>query len=197
MDTIIFRPACPQDALEIAHLITIAGGGIFEFLLEDMLKNHTLENLLVAEIEKEKSNLSYINTQVAELNHKIVGMIKSSDAQGKEVTQEMKTFFSPEKLDWLKDSLSVKIKEGLYINLLAVNKSYRKKGIGTKLINYVKNKAKQQNISLLSLMVWSDNITAIEFYKNQGFQEVKHISIKFHPLMPHYGGMKLMQCVLL
>ncbi len=194
MDTVIFRPACPQDALEIAQLIIIAGGGLFEFLLEDMLKDNTLENLLAAEVKKETSNLSYLNTQVAELNHQIIGIIKSSDAQEKEVTQEMKDFVSPEKLDWLKDSFSIKIEEGLYINLLAVNNNYRKQGIGTKLINHVKNKAKQQNISLFSLMVWSDNITAIEFYKNQGFKEIKHININYHPLMPHHGGMKLMQC---
>ncbi|MDJ0599440.1 MAG: GNAT family N-acetyltransferase [Crocosphaera sp.] len=197
MDTVIFRPACPQDALEIAQLTIIAGGGVFEFLLEDFTKeNISLENFLESEIKKETGELSYQNTEVAELNNKIIGIIKSSDAKKYGISEEMKELFSSEKLDWLKDSLSIKLEEGLYINFLAVNNDYRKQGIGTKLINHVKNKAKQQNISLLSLMVWCDNLTAIEFYKRQGFKDVKHINVDFHPLMPHHGGMKLMQCLL-
>ncbi|WP_107668048.1 N-acetyltransferase [Cyanothece sp. BG0011] len=64
------------------------------------------------------------------------------------------------------------IKEGFYINTLAVHKDYRKQGIGTQLINEVKNQAKKQNISLLTLNVWSDNMTAIEFYKRQGFSRI-------------------------
>ncbi len=58
----------------------------------------------------------------------------------------------------------------------------------------VKNKAIQDNIYSLNLMVWSDNRNAIKFYEKQGFQEVKHIKVDYHPLLPHQGGIKLMQC---
>lgn len=196
MNNVIFRAATPDDSLEIAQLTIIAGGGIFEFLLEDLLKNNTLENVLASEIQQETGTLSYVNTNVAELNNKIIGIIKSSDPKEQVVTPEMKEFLSPEKLDWLNDLFSSMIKEGFYINSLAVHSNYRQQGIGTQLINEVKNQAKKQNISLLSLTVWSDNMTAIEFYKRQGFQEFKQVKIDFHPLMPHYGGMKLMQCIL-
>ncbi len=64
-------------------------------------------------------------------------------------------------------------------------------------MNLVKNKAKENNISKLNLTVWADNINAITFYENQCFAEVKHINVDFHPLIPHDGGIKLMQCVLI
>ena len=197
MNDLIFRPACPEDALEVAKLAIIAGGGIFEFLLEDFVKDISLENLVALEVKKETGNLSYIHTEVAELNGQIIGSIESTDAKQEDITKETKDFLPPEKLDWLQDLFSSKIKEGWYINILAVNGNYRKQGIGKQLINHVKNKAKQNNCSLLTLNVWSDNLTAIKFYENQGFQAVKEINIDFHPLMPHHGGMKLMQCRLM
>ncbi len=37
MNNVIFRPASPDDALEVAKLSILAAGGIFEFLLEDFV----------------------------------------------------------------------------------------------------------------------------------------------------------------
>ncbi|MDJ0580121.1 GNAT family N-acetyltransferase [Crocosphaera sp.] len=196
MNHVVFRPACPDDALEVAKLAILAGGGIFEFLLEDFVKDISLENLVALEVKKETGNLSYIQTEVAELNGKIIGSLKSTDANQEDITKEEKDFLPSEKLDWLKNLFSDRTKEGYYINSLAVNSNYRKQGIGKKLIDNVKDKAKQNNDSFLTLHVWSDNVRAIKFYENQGFKAVKQLDIDFHPLMPHYGGMQLMQCML-
>ncbi|MGB5593759.1 MAG: GNAT family N-acetyltransferase [Crocosphaera sp.] len=196
MNNVIFRPACPQDALEIAQLTIIAGGGIFEFLLEDFVQDMSLETLLALEIKKETGIFSYVNVEVVELKDKIIGMIKSSDAKNHKGVEEMRDFLPKEKLDWLQNVFVNRIQEGLYIHGLSVDSNYRKQGIGTKLINQVKEKARKQQFSNIHLTVWTDNITAIEFYERQGFREVKHIKVDFHPLMPHHGGMKLMQCFL-
>ncbi|MGK7886154.1 MAG: GNAT family N-acetyltransferase, partial [Crocosphaera sp.] len=130
------------------------------------------------------------------LNGKIIGSIKSTDANQEDITKEEKDFLPSEKLDWLKNLFSGRTKEGCYINSLAVNSNYRKQGIGKQLIDNVKNKAKKNNYSLLTLNVWSDNVRGIEFYEKQGFKVVKHINIDFHPLMPHHAGMQLMQYIL-
>ena len=196
MNNVIFRPASPDDALEVAKLSILAAGGIFEFLLEDFVKDISLENLVALEVKKETGNLSYIQTEVAELNGKIIGSIKSSDAKKHGAVQEMRDFLSPEKLDWLGNLFASRITEGWYVNSLAVKDNYRNQGIGKKLFSRVKNKAKQNNCSLLNLTVRADNVTAIKFYENQGFKILKQINIDFHHLMPHHGGMKLMQCML-
>lgn len=51
MNKLIFRPATTQDSPQIAPLMIAAGGGIFEFLLEDFLVDISLEELLILEIE--------------------------------------------------------------------------------------------------------------------------------------------------
>ena len=55
-----------------------------------------------------------------------------------------------------------------YIGALFVHKSMQGKGIGSKLINFVKDKYNK-----LSLAVYKDNINAVNFYKNKGFKIVK------------------------
>ncbi len=200
MNNVIFRSASAGDALAVAKLAILAGGGIFEFLLEDFVKDISLENLLALEVKKERGNLSYIHTEVAELNGKIIGVIKSSAPQEPSLVKEIKDSLHPDKIDWLKDLFLNLTDERIYNNSfsvgLSVDVDFQNQGIGTELIARVKNKAQNNNISRLNLTVWADNLTAIEFYKNQGFEEVKHINIAFHPLMPHHEGIKLMQCLM-
>ena len=42
MSQITFRSAFPEDSLEIARLMIIAGGGIFEFLFQDIQTEMTV-----------------------------------------------------------------------------------------------------------------------------------------------------------
>lgn len=55
-----------------------------------------------------------------------------------------------------------------FIGALFVDNNMQNKGIGTKLINYCKNKYNE-----LSLSVYKENINAINFYKKNGFIIVK------------------------
>ncbi|MEA5533928.1 GNAT family N-acetyltransferase [Crocosphaera sp. XPORK-15E] len=196
MNNIIFRPAMPQDASAIVPLILAAGGGIFEFLLSDLLVDITLEELLISEIIKETGNLSYSKIEVAQINHKIVGLTNIYPAKDYGITEEMRQFLAPNKLDWLTDLFTRRVEDSLLLNILAVAPQYQRQGIGTKLINRVKEKAQSEEFSCLSLTVWTDNLAALQLYQRQGFQEVKPIQVNFHPLIPHHGGLKLMQCLL-
>lgn len=195
MNQLIFRPATPQDSLKIAPLIIAAGGGIFEFLLEDFLQDTTLESLLSSEVKKEEGNLSYHNIEVAQLKDKVVGMTNTHPIEEFGVTEEIKNFIDPEKLDWLAELFMNKVEGSLFLNILSVFPDYQKQGIGTRLINNSKQKARREKFTSISLTVWTDNTEALGLYKRQGFQEVKQIQVDCHPLMPHEGGIKLMQCL--
>jgi ribosomal protein S18 acetylase RimI-like enzyme len=59
------------------------------------------------------------------------------------------------------DSLEV---ERIYLDV-----NYKRKGIGSKMIQFVKDKAKQYSKSKIWLGVWEKNPSAILFYQNQGF----------------------------
>ena len=57
------------------------------------------------------------------------------------------------------------------INNMFINDNYRGYGIGKKLINSFKDYCKERNINNLIVTASSKNINAINFYKNNGFND--------------------------
>ena len=57
-----------------------------------------------------------------------------------------------------------------FVDQFAVRSSYRRKGVGTQLMNYIKSFAHTENCTALDLGVWCENATAMDFYKNLGFK---------------------------
>jgi ribosomal protein S18 acetylase RimI-like enzyme len=61
----------------------------------------------------------------------------------------------------------------IYIDDLCVDESTRGKGIGKELFNFVKEYAKLNNYSSITLNVWEGNDNAINFYKKLGMCPLK------------------------
>jgi len=74
--------------------------------------------------------------------------------------------------------------------------NYRQHGIGKSLLTITKEKAIHEGYTELSLIVFSDNTSAINFYHKNQFESVKHIDVAPHRLIPHEGGCILMKCLL-
>ena len=53
-----------------------------------------------------------------------------------------------------------------------VKKEYRKKGIGKYLVDYFKNDVSSRGISKIEVNVMTNNISAIEFYEEYGFNNL-------------------------
>jgi len=53
---------------------------------------------------------------------------------------------------------------------IAVHPAWRKKGVGKKLANFYIEHFKKKNLKKISLRVRKNNLAAISFYKNLGFQ---------------------------
>ena len=71
---------------------------------------------------------------------------------------------------------SVNEKTRIHINYFVVNEKYRKQGIGSKLIGKIYEIAKEMQIEEVELMVTAKNISAVNFYKGQGF-EVERVKL--------------------
>lgn len=71
----------------------------------------------------------------------------------------------------------VTVEESLYglarkfcnIHEFAVDKCFKRQGIGTELFNFIKQDAKEKGFPVIQLVVWSFNEDAIKFYEAQGF----------------------------
>lgn len=61
----------------------------------------------------------------------------------------------------------------IYLSRLIVKKEYRNKGIGTKIMKFLINKAREMNYSEISLGVDCINGAAIHLYKKFGFEIIK------------------------
>lgn len=64
-----------------------------------------------------------------------------------------------------------------YIEDIVVDKECRRKGIGKKLYNYLKEQASKENIDAIELNVWSFNESAIKFYESLGMS-VKNLKLE-------------------
>lgn len=57
-----------------------------------------------------------------------------------------------------------------FIDQFAVRSSYRRKGVGSQLMDYIKKHAEAEKCTSVELGVWAENSTAMEFYKSFGFK---------------------------
>ena len=77
--------------------------------------------------------------------------------------------------------------------ICSLNSFIENKGIGTNLINKVKECAKQNNCQKLKLVTTNDNIRALEFYQRRGFVITKFYknaienSRKIKPQIPMFA----------
>lgn len=55
------------------------------------------------------------------------------------------------------------------IELLAIDKNYRSKGYGKKLIEYVMREVRSQGVNAIQLYVYTSNQSALQFYTHLGF----------------------------
>ena len=58
----------------------------------------------------------------------------------------------------------------LYIDDLIIKKSLRSKGLGTKLLNFLVDESRKRGVHTIRLNTHKDNTRAINFYKDQGFE---------------------------
>lgn len=196
LNDVIIRPATSDDAEIIATFALIAGGGIFEFLLNDLVPNLSPEQMIYDEIAGCESELSHQYSSLAEVHGEIVGIAHMYSSKMLHVPQpDDKTIVPYERSRHILTPLFQEvIEDSLYLQTLVVSSHYRGKGIGKKLLDHVKNNAKKEHYPSVTLFAWKDNTKAIALYLREGFRIVKHIDIQPAPLLPHEGGMVLMQC---
>ena len=86
------------------------------------------------------------------------------------------------KIEWLSKASDEKV---WVIHLLMVRPSAAGKGIGSSLVNYAVDIAKQCSCTAVRLDTGKQNIPAISLYKKLGFQLVAALSMKVGGAIPH------------
>jgi ribosomal protein S18 acetylase RimI-like enzyme len=190
---IIYRAAKKEDSLRIAELDNIASDGAIEFLFHDLAANMTPVQIVASNLESDSYPHSYRRVIVAEYAETIIGMSLSFPGKYHKITDEMKNFFPHARINHFKHFFSAPVGDSYFLDALCVDENFRNKGIGSKLIELTKNKARIEGYNSLCLLVFKDNANAQNVYRKNGFEVIGWIELPSHKLMPHEGGCVLMK----
>ena len=193
---VTYRQGRKSDCHEIARLDSIAAGGALEYLFHDLVPNMTATELVAGNLEQDVYPHSFKSAIVAENENQVIGLALSYPAKFHCITEELTNSLPADRLEHFRDFFSSRVEGSYLLDALSVDDKYRKQGIGKALLERTKEKALDEGYNELSLIVFSDNINAIKFYRENKFEHVKSIALKPHKLIPHDGGCSLMKCAL-
>jgi GNAT superfamily N-acetyltransferase len=190
---IAYRPACPDDSRDIARLMCIAGGGVYEFLFDDLIPFVTAVDLLSSGIGGESYPISYRNCCVASLGRDGEIIAAANVFPADLLKEDHYVLLGSERHDHIQPMLELQDWGSMFLNSLAVSDAYRGFGIGAALLGWAESRAAEAGHDRLSLHVWADNIPAVNFYEARRFVRVGIARIPAHPRLPHIGGSILMR----
>lgn len=193
MNQIIFRDARKEDSRRIAELDNIASEGALDFLFHGLVPGMTPVQMVANGLENDHYPHSYRSVIVAEHNSDVVGMSLSFPSRYHAITDELRSFLPPDRLEHFRDFFSSRVEDSYFLDALAVDERYRNRGIGTELVNVTAKRARKEGFKTLSLISFADNARALGLYRKIGFTMVKHIDLKPHEFIRHEGGCLLMK----
>ncbi len=189
---ISYRYATTEDSAAVASYICLAGDGLYEFLLDDLIPGFTSTEILKWAVGVLASPLSYKNCFVAvdSGTNQLAGVINLFPAdllseQGHELIKTQRWRF-------LEPVFNLRDQGSLFINSLAVGSQWRHRGIGGRLLDHAHARAKSDGYDRVSLHVWSDNLNAISFYEKRGFTIADRVDLPAHPEFPDKSNSILM-----
>ncbi|HEY0833446.1 MAG TPA: GNAT family N-acetyltransferase [Azospirillum sp.] len=185
------RPAEADDALEVAALMVMAGGGIYDFLLEGMLAGATVEQMLAAGVAGTAGSFSYRQCIVAESGGAVVGLAHAYPALW--MRDVDRAGFPADRLEHIRTFDETQDWGSLFLSALAVDPAWRRRGVARRLLDAVYERARTIGFDRVTLHVWADNAPARRLYDAQGFTPAGHAAIPWHPRLPHEGGSHLLR----
>ncbi len=185
------RPAEPDDAPDLARLIDMAGGGVYEFLLDGLVPGQTAADMLVPGLAGTSGSFSHRHSGVAEVAGRIVGVahaypvdwIRTQDYSGLPV----------DRLAHMEDFNRVHDWGSYFLSALAVEPAWRRRGVASRLLAWVYERARRGQFDRVTLHVWADNADARQLYAKEGFAEIGRADIPWHERLPHQGGSVLLR----
>ncbi len=128
---------------------------------------------LIEMLDNEGTAFNFDNVYVFEYQKKIIGITVVIDEHTKLTSDYSKWLGVNKYQDHVIENYFLPIKNykkenELYILALTIDENYRRRGFGTKFLEYFA----KQNVKTLSLDVLVENTPALELYKSQGFKVI-------------------------
>jgi GNAT superfamily N-acetyltransferase len=190
--TILYRPATPDDARDIAHLFDMANFG--SIAVENGRKakpGQDWVDVTAESIHSPSSEISYQHTLIAESEGKVAGMIiafKMIDTFKKSGLHKF-----PAHLRSFRE-LIMQFPGQYLLRDMAVYETYRGQRIATRLLNGCFEKARTLKVEYVIAIVHDTNTKLLEHYRKRGFQPVDTRPVRWHPLYAPDSRWNLLSC---
>lgn len=191
-DLMLYREPRLDESLDVARLISVAGGGLYEFLFDDLVPFLSAIEFLAAGVAGDSEPVSRRNCHVAvdARDGRILGVANAFPAT---LLRQDAYPLLPRRLeDHIRPMLTLQDRDSMFLNALAVDGESRHRGIGGRLLDWALARARELGLPRVSLHVWADNHAARAFYKARGFIDVGIADVAPHPRLAHSGGSVLM-----
>lgn len=166
--TILIRPANKTEANTIAPLIYDAIGDIANRLTGEQQKVAILHQLAYL-VTQTNSRHSYLNTYVATQQQRIVGIVVLYDGkEGKSLDAELQQWLANKNAPTAIIDIEAHEDE-YYIDTICVDETTRGLGIGTQLLIFAEQTARDKGYKKLSLNVELEKQAARKLYERMGF----------------------------
>lgn len=189
----LVRDAVKDDAPVLAPFHRLAAAGVVEFLFEGLVPGVSPDELLTGFIAETGNVSSFENCMVAEQDGAIVGMFTAYPAEQHRVTPEMESFLPPERLAPLRQFFESRVEGSFYVDTFAVSEIYRRRGVGTALMEGVRDRARSSGFESICLIVLAANTGGRTFYEQNGFAEVRPVPLGPMPGVAYEQGALLLE----
>ncbi|MBN1333256.1 MAG: GNAT family N-acetyltransferase [Synergistales bacterium] len=193
---IIYRNAVKEDAPVMARLVEIASGGFIHFLFHDLIPGSSPLKIVEHGLGSDEEPYTWRNAVVAESQGKVIGISLSYPSSYHRITPGMEAFIPAERLDHVRKYYDARVEDSWLIESLALFPEYHNRGVGSRLIDLTRKRARERGYPSLSLLVYTDNVAAQRLYFRHGFLVVRQVDLGSHEYIPHEEGCLLMKCPL-
>ena len=187
----IIRQATIGDARHLAQFAISAHGGLEEALDGGLVPGRSVESFLEPEFARPGVTAYYKNHWIAELDGQVAGGISAfpfddfaNDTHDPEIPEERFAVFQP---------FGELPAAGTYhLVTISVSPAYRKAGVGSALLKFACDQARERGFSEISLYVFGQNSGALALYEKSEFTVAGRAPVVDHPSLRYTGELFLM-----
>ena len=186
----VLRPARREDCRRIAELFRISSDGIADYIwstLQDDYPGQAPLEIGRQRYAREDTAFSYQNCVVAERDGAVIALLHafvSAPSDGVRADEDVDPVLRP--------YAELEAPGSLYISALAVAPGCRGRGIGTRLLEAARERARTLGCPALSLICFAENGGARRLYQRHGFRIVDRRAVVPHPMIHATGEALLM-----
>jgi len=191
-----------DDVLELAALFDFASEGLVKYYHDDLYTlegTYPIPSLGIIEFSKYMSTTetqrmgdSYVdfdndyyykstNSVVAKHNNKVIGAAICLPHNNVNMTTHVTNTFNTEKKAHLQVYIDNKVADAWFIEQFGVQSPFQLQGVGTTILNKVKEHAESQSYSEVSTFVYDKNTDSKAFLESKGFTSDRTIDVSSHP----------------